>query len=887
MWTWRRRSHEDFAAEIRANIAIETDRLIANGTPPEEARAAAHRAFGNVTRTQERFYEFQRLMWLDDIARDVRHAWRTLTRNPGFAAIAVLTLAVGIAANTAVFSVADALLLRPLPYPDADRLVALRSINRAPDSPVLGMSSARSLADWQTEAKSFEAITGYRWRSVDLRNGSSAQRLHGLYVTPEYFDVFGITNVSGRTFTPADRGTDAIVLGRGIWEDRFSSNPSLVGSMLDVSMINLGRSGATPNVVLGVDLADAHFPPITADFNLDIDNENGTIDFWLPEFPLSPVRDRTRDSSAYFDVVGKLKPGVSVARAQAEMDAISVRLARMYPDTNKDWSVRVVPLRTQIAGGASRVVLLLAIGTGLVLLIACGNVATLLLVRGLARQREVAVRSALGASRARIARQFVIESLLISVGAAIIGVAGASAGIALLEPQFPRGVALIQHVHLDATVLTFVLAVAAITTCLTGLAPAWISSARGFNASGLGARGQTASQWQHRAIGVLTGAQVALTMVLLVSTGLLLRSASHLWRVDPGFNPDNVLTLTISLPNNKFDWNHNVTFERDVAASVRTLPGVRDAAAIQGVPMREGGFVTSFAAEGAPATPDLPTARMRVISAGYFRVMQIPLLDGRDFDTRDDAGERGSPHFIIVNRTLASRYWPGESAVGKRLRVGTNSNDWTPIAGVVGDVRYSGLDAPPEMEIYLPDGIFPESAMTLLVKTAGDPLRLVSNVRARIAQVDREAFVSDIHTMDDLIGESLVSRLFATLLLTVCAGIALLLALSGIYGIVSQAAVQRRLEIGIRIALGATPRRVIGLMLQRAASPVVAGAALGLLATIATTRLVSALLFGVQPFDPLTFAGATGAFAAVALIAALIPARRAARVDPLVALRSE
>jgi putative ABC transport system permease protein len=829
-------------------------------------------------------WSWRRLTWLDDIARDVRYSWRALRLAPGFAVIAILTLTIGIAANTAVFSVGDALLLRPLPYPDGDRLVAIRSRNDSAETPGGGMSSARDLADWQARATSFEAIAGYRWRSVDLREGFSSQRLRGLYVTPEYFDVFGITKVIGRTFTPADRGTDAIVLGRGVWSDRFSADRALIGSMLDVNMINLGRSGATPNVVVGAALADAQFPPLTADFNLGEGNEDDTIDFWLP----APRPTDTRGERG-LDVVAKLKPGVTVLRAQSEMNAIAKQLAEAFPDTNKGWGARVVPLRAQMAGGPSGVVLLLSLGTGLVLLIACGNVSTLVLVRGLSREREVAVRVALGATRLRIVRQFLVESLLISIAAAICGVAGASVGIHLLVPWFPSGIPLIHDARINGSVLGFVAATAAITTCLTGLVPAWIFSARGRGAAELNARGQSTSRWQHRAIGALTTAQVALTIVLLVSTGLLLRSADRLWRVDPGFNPENILTMTISLPNNKFDWQHNVTFERDVAAAVKALPGVRNAAAIQGVPMRAGGFWTGFSVDRMPSTApaDLPVAHLRVISSGYFSVMQIPILDGRDFDERDDVGERGHPKFVIVNRMLAARYWPGESAVGKRLREAFTPNEWMQVAGVVGDVHYSGMDAPPEQDIYLPDGLFPEAAMTLLVKTATNPRAAVADVRARIAQVDREAFVADVRTMDDLIRASLASRLFATLLLTICAVVALLVALSGIYGIVSQAAVQRRLEIGIRIALGATSGRIVALMLRRSTLPVVAGAAVGLLAAIATTQLLSGMLFGVRPVDPLTFAAATAVFTLVALVSALIPARRAIAVDPLTALRCE
>jgi putative ABC transport system permease protein len=822
---------------------------------------------------------------VEGVRLDVRHALRALRRSPGFATVAILTLALGVGANITIFSVSDALLLHPLPYPDSDRLVALRSTRaKSPTPDAAGQTSPLDLADWQAQATSFEALAGYRWRTVDLTGGAYSERLRGLYVTPEYFDVFGIANVTGRTFRPEDRKTNVIVLGRGVWERRFSADRSLIGSTLDVNMINLSRSGATPHRVLGVVPADVHFPPLTADFNLGVSNVEDRIDFWLP---LLPGNDSRRDDRT-LDVVGRLRPGVSLAQAQADMDAVARHLAGAFPATNRDRGVQIVPLRAQIVGGAKRVVLLLSVGTVLVLLIACGNVSTLLLVRGLARQREIAVRSALGAGRARIARHLFVESLLIASVATTLGVGATAVALALVSRWLPANVPFIHHVGINKEVLAFAVAVASLTACLAGLVPAWISSAREFGATGLSARGQSASRWQQRAIAVLTAAQVALTLVLLVSTGLLLKSAARLWRVDPGFNATNILTMTISLPNNKFDWQHNVVFSREVLAGVKTLPTVRDAAVIQGVPMRAGSFWTAFAPEGLPPTlaADLPVARLRVISAAYFRVMQIPLLDGRAFDERDDVGERGHPRFVIVNRALAARYWPGESAVGKRLQA-WNPNEWVIIAGVVGDVRYTSLDTPPDLEIYLPDGIFPEAAMTLLAKTTTNPLVAIGAVRARVAQVDREAFVTDVRSMDDLIVESLSYRWFATLLVNKCAVIGLALALSGIYGVVAQAAVQRKLEIGIRMALGATQRRIVGLMLQRSAVPVAVGVAVGLLGAIWITRLLSAMLFGIRPIDPATFAAETVMFAAVALLAAVAPALRATKVDPLVALRCE
>jgi len=886
MWRWRRRSDEDFAEEIRANIDIDVDRLVAQGRDPAEARAAALRAFGNVTHAQERFYESRRVMWLHDFWSDARYAIRTLLKSPTFTSVAVLTLALGISTSSAMFSVCDALLLRPLPYPDSERLVALRSRHSSP-TPDSGLASPLDVADWQVRTTSFDAIAGYRWRTIDLTGGAESERLYGLSATPEFFKVFGVTDVNGRAFTSRDRGANTIVLSRRVWERRFAADPALIGSTLGVNMINLKRAGATPHLVLGVVPVDVSFPPLTADFNhgavnaMAVNGVESPVDFWLPLFLGG---DPNRDDRT-LDVVAKLRPGVTVAQAQSEMDIVSQALAQAFPATNRDRSVQVVPIRNDVLGATRRVVLLLLLATGLVLVIACGNVSTLLLARGAARQSEVAVRCALGASRLRIARHFLLESLLLALAAAAVGVGLAALAMRLLAPWFPAYVPLIHRAAINGSVLVFSTALAIATACATGIAPAWM----GPRVSGaqLHMRRQSGSPGHHRAIRGLVAVQVALTLVLLVSTGLLFRSAVRLLSVQPGFTSRNVLTMTISLPNNKFDWQHNVVFSRDVVNAVKTNPAVMNAAVIQGVPMRQGGFWTTFAVESMPPVDpnNLPVAGLRVISPDYFQVMQIPLLEGRTFDDRDGVGERGHPRFVIVNHALAARYWPDTPAIGKRIHAG--SGQWVTVVGVVGDVRYSGLDAPPAFELYLPESVFPQSAITLLVKTTTNPLGLVADIRARITRIDREAFVTDVRTMDELIGDSLAPRWFATLLLGVCGVLGLLLALTGIYGIVAQAVVQRRFEIGIRLALGSTPKRVVRLMLQRAVSPVAVGAIAGFIGTVATARVLSAMLFETSPFDPVTLTAAMGLFVLVAFIAAFLPALGATKVDPIIALRSE
>jgi putative ABC transport system permease protein len=823
---------------------------------------------------------------LNGICQDTRFALRMLRRQRAFATIAVLTLAVGIGANIAIITVGDAVLLRPLPYPDADRLVAVRysPVSSTSDT---GLASVLDLAEWQARATSFEAIAGYRMRTIDLTGGASSERLRGLWVTSDFFKVFGLTNLRGRSFIPGDRAANTIVLGRGVWERRFRADPTLVGSMLDINVNNLSREGATPYLVLGVVPADVHFPPLTTNYNrgavtqMTVPGVDNQVDFWEPLFPQENER---RDNRA-LDVVAKLRQGVTVEQAQAEMDIISRAVAAEFPVTNRNWYAHVVPLRSHILGRTRRVVLWLSLATVLVLVIACGNVSTLLLSGGLARQHEVVVRAALGASRVRIARQFLIESLVIALAAAGLGLYVASVGIRLLARWLPADIPLVRGAGVNGFVLASAVLLAVIAASLTGVAPAWMATAREAAAT-LNVRRQSAGRRHDRTVSLLVAAQAALTIVLLVSTGLLFTSAAHLLKVEPGFVSHDLLTMTISLPNNMFEWRHSVIFYRDVVNAVKANPVVTDAAVIQGVPMRPGGFPTTFLVEGMSASDiaDRPVVRQQVISGDYFRVMQIPLLEGRSFDERDNIGELGRPQFIIVNHALAARFWPGQSAIGRRLQLGPG---WFPVAGVVGDVRYEGLDTPPGFEAYLPIGVFPQSAITLLMKTSTNPATIIDDVRARILGINREAFITDVRTMDELIGDSLSSRWFATVLLAVCATIGLLLALSGIYSIVTQAVVQRQFEIGVRMALGATPRAVVRLMRRRSVIPVAAGAAVGLVVMMATARLLSAMLFETGPLDPMTFIGATVLFVLVAFIAASVPARRATKVDPLIALRCE
>ncbi len=820
---------------------------------------------------------------------DIRYALRTLRHGGISTVIAVLSLAIGVGANAAIFSVGYAMLVRPLPYADADRLVMLRPTN--PSHGVFWTTVApANLLDWQAQAKSFEAIAGYRWRTVDLTGGDRSERLRGLYITPEFFKVLDVP-LKGETFNPdkafnpsdAQRSRPEIIIGRGLWQRRFGSDASLLGKVLDINMINLSRVGPTPSFVVGIALADVHFPPLSADYNLGVAGIGDSVDFWVPEF-----RNPSKRDSGDLDVIARLRAGVSLEQAQAEMDTISRNLAVAYPETNNGLGVRVVPLRDRVLGGSRRVLLLLFACTTFVLLVACGNVANLLLARATTRQKEVAIRSALGASRLRIVRQFLAESALISLPAGAIGVSLAYGSLLLLRPLIPAGVPLAQDATVDRSVLLFTLIVASLTALITGIVPAFrVASAHPGDAMTLEGRSFTAGRGRERFVAVLVAAEVAMTLMLLIATGLMMKSANRLWQIDPGFDTQNLFTMTISLPNNKFEWRHNVLFSRQVMQSIKAMTSVRDVAVIQGVPMRAGSFYSSFSIEGRPASPvDQPSARLRVVSPGYFRVMKIPILSGRDYDEHDEVGEVGSLPSVIVNRTLAERFWPGQDAVGKKVRMSWKDSP-SVIIGVVGDVRYTGLDEEAGNEFYLPEGLYPQSEITLLVRTDRDPLPLYPDMHRRIVDIDKDAFVFDVKSMTQLIAESLAPRRFSTMLLSIFAAVALVLSLAGIYAVIAHSVAQRTVEIGIRMAMGASPARVTGLMLRYGLLPAISGMAVGWSGAFAISSFFSAMLFGVAPLDLPTWILVSSSVLAVAFIASYLPARRACGVAPTVALRAE
>lgn len=820
----------------------------------------------------------------DALRLDLRWAAQLLRTRPAFAVAAVVPLALGIGATTTVFSVSEALLLRPLGYHHADRLVSVQSRSLLQEVPNARVS-AGALAEWQDAATSFEALAGYRWTTADFSGsgpGSQMTRLRGLAVTPEFFDVFSVS-VRGRTFGPEDRGARTLVLSDRVWRHLLDADERKIGGTVDLYVRNFDRVGPTRHTILGVATAPVPFPPLTGDFHLGVASVIDTIDYWEPRF-VSPSGDR---EGRWYDVVGRLRPSVTVTEARAEMEAIVGHQSERFPETDRGWSVRVIALRDRVAGESTRGVWLLGIGTGLLLLIACANVATLLLASGAARRGEVAVRSALGAPRWRVVRQFLTEGTLIAALAGGLGIVLAWWTIVLARPWLPARLPLLQTMEVNLAVASFTVLCAGGTALVTGIVPAFRSAdAVGSSRTGGEVRTLTARRGQRRLIGALITIEVALTLVLFVGTALLAGSAVRVFLVDPGFNPTRLLTMTISLPENKFTWNRNAAFASDVIDAVRSLPSVSQVAVVQGLPMGDGSFYDSGEVEGyVPPTPaEAPVWRLRVVSPDYFDVMQIPVVAGRTLESRDGRGEIGRPRVAVVSRSFAERFWPAQDPIGKHIGP---RGVWRPVVGVVGDVRYSGLETDPTVDVYLPQGLFPQPAITLVARTFADPLDSVSAVRAAVHGIDTDAFVTDVRTMEQVVAESQAERRATALLVTTFGVLALVLVIAGIYSVVAQAVVQQQREMAIRAALGADARRIVTLQMRTVLQPALIGLALGAVGALGAARLLESLLFEIGSADVLAWLVAFGIVVAGCVGASYLPARQAARADLMAGLRSE
>jgi len=807
---------------------------------------------------------------MDTFFQDLRYAVRTLRERPGFTLVAALTLALGVGGSTAIFSVVDAVLLRSLPYPDADRLVILWG--RAPGAPQTA-ASWPEFVDWREQNQSFEDMAVWRGQSVNLSGTGEPERLVGAFVSDRFFPLLGARPLLGRTFTPdeTDPATarPVAVLGHGLWQRRFGSDPAILGR----SLVLNGQSHTVVGV-LGPEFEGGNAPASGWFMGSEV----------LLPAPYFPNKKGLARGETEMLVIARRRSDVSLEQARTDMSVVARRLEQAYPDTNAGRTAEVGLVQDQIVGSLKTPLLVLLGAVGLVLLIACANVANLLLARASHRRREMAVRSALGAGRPRLLRQLLTESALLALVGGALGLVVGREGLRLLLAIVPAGV-LPSTVGIDLRVLAFAFALVAATGFVFGLVPA-IQASRPELEGVLkeGGRGGSGAAG-HRFRDALVVAEVTLSLMLLVGAGLLIRSAIALQHADLGFRPDHVLTAEFRLPPAKYSEPRRIAaFLRQALERLRAVPGIESAALVRAVPFSGNGASTTYQVEGQPEPPKgrEPVAQLNIVSPGYFRTMGIPQLRGRDFDERDTADV---PAVAVVNDYMARQLWPDADPLGRRLRL--RDAGWATVVGVVGDVRHSGPAEPAQPQVYTTHEQDARIFACVVARTAADPLSLAGPMRAAIWSVDKDQPVWKVRSLEQLVRGARDTARAMSLLVGVFAGVALLLAGVGIYGVMSFAVSQRTREIGIRMALGAAAAGVMRLVVGRAL--VLTGIAIlvGAAGAAGLARLLGALLYGVGPADPATFLSAAVVLAAVGGLAAYLPARRAARIDPVRALNEE
>ena len=815
---------------------------------------------------------------METLWQDLRYGFRTLTRSPGFTAIAVLSLALGIGANTAIFSVVNAVLLKPLPFTDPERLVMIWEDQSAIGFPRSDVAPA-NFVDWKAQQSVFADVAALNWKSFNLTGDGEPERILAHGVTANFLPLLGIQPEIGRTFLPEEDkpGTsNVVILSHGLWQRRYGGDRGILGRDILLNDEKYAVVGVMP----------AGFQYM-----------QGDVGAWVPA-ALNQYQLADRDNH-YLTVVARTKPGASLEQAQADIQTISQRIARDYPDDAKDLTSVVVSMREQLAGKIRRPLIMLVVAVGFVLLIACANIASLLLSRAVARRKEIAVRTALGASGWRIVRQLLSESVLLAATGGALGLLIAGWSFTLLKQLIPEGMVLSTNLTLDLPVLGYAMAVSLLTGIVFGLAPAVQASKFDLNKALKQGTGRASSSGAGNKLrGAFVVAEVALALVLLIGAGLMIRTVFNLRGQYSSFQPDRLLTLRTILPDNKYrdlreyvrtEHGRRITFYDQVLERVSALPGVVATGYSTSVPLGWKGGANGFTIERRQPDPAVPTnAIHRQVSAAYFQTMGISLRQGRYFDDSD--GQQSLP-VVIVNETMARTYWPNEDPLGKRFKLGVPDAPWLTIVGIVADVRQMGMDVPVKAEMYLPYRQIAShpwyGPRDLVVRTVGDPMRLVSAIREAIRTVDPDQPVSSVATMEELLTRETGSRRLGMILLAGYSGLALLLASLGIYGVLSYVVAQQTPEIGVRLALGAAPGDILGLVLKKGAGLVLSGVAIGGLAAFALTRLMASLLFEVSATDPVTFAGIALLLTGVALAACFVPARRATKVDPMVALRYE
>jgi putative ABC transport system permease protein len=873
----RDKRDEELAREMDAHLEHETELNVARGMSRENARDAAKRKLGNETRVREDVYEMNTLGWLDSMWQDLKYGARTLRKSPGFTLVAVLTLALGIGANTVIFSVINATMLRPLPFKDAQQLVLIFRSDQQNRLNDLGIDSKPDFEDYVGQADAFSSAALFDASRIgyNFAEGTRPERLQGVRITSDFFKTFGVQPMLGREFTKAEepQGADhEVILSYRVWQRRYNSDPDILGKSVRIDGVG--------HTVVGV---------MPQDFIFQFWGNPGDV-----FIPVGYTQGDQMRGSHSFAVVARMKPGVTLAQADAEEDAIGRRLAAQYPDSNAGTTATALSLDRQGVDDVRSVLMVMFYVVGFVLLIACVNVANLSLARAATRRKEIAVRRALGAGRLRVVRQLLTESLLLAGLGCAAGLLLAYASLALIARALPDQLKdlpfrPIESIPMDGRVFAFALVLSCVTAVLFGIAPAFSAERTDASDALKSGGGRGATLMQGRLGRGLVAAEVALAFVVVVSAGLLVDSIVRVLRVDPGYTAKNVLTMNLSTPQTEIFYGPpvNERFCQQVSEALEAIPGVEHASAVSHLPLQgNAGRGLQLEGQSFDKPEDQPGAGYMIACPGSFAALGVKVIEGRDFTSGDTT--TATP-VTIVNETMAKKWWPKESAVGRRIRIGRAklNEPWMTIVGVIGDVRQGGLSNPVHPVFYRP---FPQAGwpqMSIVAKTAMRPAAVEDAAKRAMTQALPETPVSDVRSLDEVLRDSVSYRMVPTMVLSSFALLALLLAAVGIAGVVSYGVSQRTQEIGIRMTFGASARDVLAMIVSGSMRWVLVGVVVGVAGALAATRLLTDLLFGVKAWDPWVLVGVAALLAGVAFVASWWPARRATRVDPMVALRYE